>query len=178
MTNNLNSGYGHGGYRVNQLNFSGAVTLTGNPITLTTDYAALPQINQNSNNAVVISAPLKMYVSTVLGGTGNGTVDITSDIFGPWQGLTVKGSGTWRLSGNNTYNGVTSVEAGSFSCWPPASLGSGALKISNGAVVNLNYNGTRTISGLTLGGTKMSPGVYGSLSSPATNKDSRFSGNG
>jgi hypothetical protein len=57
-------------------------------------------------------------------------------------------------------------------------LGFGALSISNGAVVNLNYGGTRTISALKLGGTNMPLGVYGSPSSPATNKDAHFSGTG
>ena len=42
VTNDLSSGYGYGGYAVNQLNFSGAVTLTGNPITLTADVGSYP----------------------------------------------------------------------------------------------------------------------------------------
>ena len=160
------------------MNFAGAVTLTGNPITLTTDYGSLPQINQNSGSAVVINAPLNLDVSTVLGGTGSGLVDISHVISGPWQGLTINSPGTWRLSGNNTYSGATCVKTGTLSCSQAASLGSSALSISNGAVVDLNYSGTRTISALILSGTNMPAGVYGSPRSSATCKDSHFSGTG
>ena len=177
-TNDLSSGYGYGGYAVNQLNFAGAVTLTGNPITLTTDYVSLPQINQNSGSAVVINAPLNLDVTTVLGGTGSGLVDISSVISGPWQGLTINSPATWRLSGNNTYSGATTVQAGTLSCSQAASLGSGALSISNGVTVNLNYSGTRIISSLTLGGVNKPAGVYGSSNSPATHQDAHFSGTG
>jgi autotransporter-associated beta strand protein len=138
----------------------------------------LPQINQNSGSAVVINAPLNLDVTTVLGGAGSGLVDISSVISGPWQGLTINSPATWRLSGNSTYSGATTVQAGTLSCSQAASLGSGALKISNGAVVNLNYSGTRTISALTLGGTNMPAGVYGSSNSPAIYQDAHFSGTG
>ena len=93
-------------------------------------------------------------------------------------GFTKTSGDTVTLSGANTYTGANVVQAGTLSCSQAASLGSGALSISNGAVVNLDYSGTRTISALTLGGTNMPPGVYGSTSSSATYKDSHFSGTG
>ena len=294
-TNDLSNGYGYGGFAANQLNFSGAVTLTGNPITLTADVGSYPQINQNSANAVVINAPLKLDVSTTLGGTGSGLVVISNLISGPWHSLTLTNSGTWRicgltpntysggtiikrgtliwgaitngvspdcsyalgsgpvtlysgatlqfeqasptnaltlnggtlyaansagatwmgpvtvntnttvrtdygmgisgnisgargltktgantltLSGVNTYTGANVVQAGTLSCSTPDSLGAGALSISNGATVNLNYSGTRSILSLTLGGVNKLAGVYGSSNSPATYQDARFSGTG
>jgi len=76
-TNDLSNGYGYGGVAANQLIFSGAVTLTGNPISLTADVGNYPQINQNSANAVVINTPLKLDVSATLGGTGSGLVVIS-----------------------------------------------------------------------------------------------------
>jgi autotransporter-associated beta strand protein len=294
-TNDLSSGYGYGGFAANQLNFSGAVTLTGNPITLTADVGSYPQINQNSANAVVINTPLKLDVSTTLGGTGSGLVVISNLISGPWHSLTLNSPATWRiggltpntysggtilkrgtliwgaspsgtspdcsfalgsgpvtlhsgatlqfekasptnaltlnggtlhaanragatwlgpvtvnsnttvrtdygmgisgnisgargltktgastltLSGINTYTGANVVQAGTLSCSTPASLGTGALSISNGAVVNLNYSGTRSIFSLNLGGVNQLAGVYGSSASPATYQDARFSGTG
>jgi len=93
-------------------------------------------------------------------------------------GCTKTGSATLTLSGNNTYSGATIVQTGTLSCSQAASLGSGALSISNGAVVNLNYSGTAMISALRLGGTNMLPGVYGSTNSPAANQNSHFSGTG
>ena len=296
-TNDLSNGYGYGGYAANQLNFSGAVTLTGNPITLTADVGSYPQINQNSGNGVMINTPLNLDVSATLGGTGHGLVVISNVISGPWHSLTLNNSGgaAWRicglapntysggtiiksgtliwgattngtspdcsyalgsgpvtlnsgatlqfekasptnaltlnggtfyaannagvtwmgpvtvnsnttvrtdygmgisgnisgargltktgtdaltLSGVNTYTGANLVQAGTLSCSTSASLGAGALSISNGAVANLNYSGTRTIFALTLGGTNMLAGVYGSPSSSATYKDAHFSGTG
>src|SRR5512136_3085557 len=100
-TNDLSNGYGYGGYAANQLSFSGAVTLTGNPITLTADVGSYPQINQNSGNGVMINAPLNLDVSTTLGGTGSGLVVISNVIFGPWHSLTLNnsGGGAWRICG-------------------------------------------------------------------------------
>jgi len=294
-TNDLSNGYGYGGYALNQLNFSGPVTLTGNPITLTADVGSYSQINQNSSHAVMINTPLKLDVSTTLGGTGTGPVVIANTVFGPWHSLTLASPGTWRicgltpntytggtmikrgtliwgaitdgaspdcsyalgsgpvtlnsgatlqfehasptntlilnggtlhaannagmtwkgpvtvnsnttvradygmeisgnisgaggltktgagtltLSGVNRYTGATVVQAGMLTCPAPTSLSGGALSISNGAVVNLNYNGTRTISALTLGGTNKLAGVYGSTNSPATCQDAHFIGTG
>ena len=294
-TNDLSNGYGYGGFAANQLNFSGAVSLAGNPITLTADVGSYPQINQNSASPVVINTPLKLDVSTTLGGTGNGLVMISNVISGPWHSLTLTNSGTWRicglvpntysggtiirrgtliwgamtngaspdcsyalgsgpvtlhsgatlqfehasptnaltlnggtlhaansagatwvgpvtlnsnttvrtdyemgisgnlngaggliktgtntlaLSGVNNYTGATLVQTGRVTCTTPASLSAGALSISNGAVVNLDYSGTRSILSLTLGGVNQLAGVYGSSNSPATFQDARFSGTG
>ena len=93
-------------------------------------------------------------------------------------GFTKTSGNTATLSGANTYTGANVVQAGTLSCSQAASLGTGALSISNGAIVNLNYSGTRTISSLTLGGTNMARGVYGSTSSSATYRDAHFSGRG
>ena len=294
-TNNLSSGYGYGGYAVNQVSFAGAVTLWGNPITLTADVGSLPQINQNSGNGVTINTPLNLDVSTVLGGTGSGLVVISNVISGPWHKLTLNSPGTWRLcglppntysggtilsrgtliwgtttngaspdcsyalgtgpvtlnsgatlqferasptnalslnggtlyaansagvtwmgpitvnsnttvrtdhgmgisgnlsgaggvtktgtdtltlSGSNAYTEATLVQTGALACSTPASLAGGALSISNGAMVNLNYSGTRSLFSLTLGGVNKLAGVYGSSNSPAAYQDAHFSGTG
>ena len=85
---------------------------------------------------------------------------------------------TATFSGANSHTGANVVQAGTLSCSRAASLGAGVLSISNGAMVNLNYSGTRTIWALTLGGTNMAGGVYGSTNSSATYKDAHFSGTG
>ena len=294
-TNDLSSGYGYGGYVVNQMNFAGAVTLTGNPITLTCDVGSLPEINQNSGNGVVINTPLSLEMTTVLGGTGSGLVVISNVISGPWHKLAINSPGTWRicglspntysggtiisrgtviwgaitngvspdcnyalgsgpvtlnggatlqfekasptnalildggtlyaansagvtwmgpvtvnsnttvrtdygmrisgnvsgaggltktgtstltLSGVNSYAGATIVQTGTLASTTAVSLGGGAMSISNGAMVNLNYTGTRSVFSLTLGGTNKLAGVYGSSNSPATYQDAHFAGTG
>jgi len=121
------------------------------------------------------SGPVTANSNTTLQTTYS--MGFSGNISGP-GGFTKTGSATLTLSGINTYSGATRVQAGTLSCSQAASLGSGALSISNGAVVNLNYSGTAMISALTLGGTNLFPGVYGSTSSPAAYQDAHFSGTG
>jgi autotransporter-associated beta strand protein len=131
----------------------------------------------NSQNGwgVTWQGPVTVNSNTTLRASYN--LKITGNISGP-GGFTKAGSDTVTLSGASTYTGANVVQTGTLSCSQAASLGSGALSISNGALVNLNFNGTRIVSALRLGGTNMARGVYGSSSSPATYRDSHFSGTG
>jgi len=94
--------------------------------------------------------------------------------------LTKAGSGTWTLSGSNTYSGATKVQAGTLAFSRADALGGGALDITAGSKVQLNYIGTRQVAALTFdGGSALPNGTYGSSSSPASNKDdARFAGLG
>ncbi len=94
--------------------------------------------------------------------------------------ITKAGSGTWTLSGANTYSGTTRVQAGTLAITRSDALGGGTLEITTGARLRLDYIGTRRISALTFDAGAARPnGTYGSSSSSATNKDdTRFSGPG
>ena len=94
--------------------------------------------------------------------------------------VTKAGTGTWIVSGVNTYTGATKVQAGTLVFCKATSLGSGLLDISTGAKVQLDYIGTRQIASLTFNVSATQPtGTYGSTSSNATNKDdTRFAGLG
>lgn len=105
------------------------------------------------------------------------SMSIGSNIIGA-GGLTKTGGNTLTLSGANSFTGASFITSGTLSCSKAAALGSGPLSIDDGAIVNLNYSGTRTIAALTLGGTNQPPGTYGSSSSSATTKDSHFTGAG
>ncbi|MCX6879399.1 MAG: autotransporter-associated beta strand repeat-containing protein, partial [Verrucomicrobia bacterium] len=93
-------------------------------------------------------------------------------------GLTKAGVGTVILSGTNTYTGPTKVQAGTLSCTTAASLAPTALEIADVAFVNLGYTGTRDIPSLTINGSVMLPGVYGSLASGAPNPNTHLTGTG
>jgi autotransporter-associated beta strand protein len=93
-------------------------------------------------------------------------------------GLSKAGGNTLTLSGANSFTGPNFVTSGTLKCNSSGALGTGALSISDGAIANLSYTGTRTIAGLTLGGTNQPPGTYGSTSSTAANKDAHFTGTG
>jgi alpha-galactosidase len=91
--------------------------------------------------------------------------------------LVKAGSGTWILSGVNTYTGSTAVQAGTLVIKRPEALGSGPLDITAGAKLQLDYLGTRQVA--SLNGSSTPSGTYGSSASLATYKDdTRFSGPG
>ncbi len=299
-TQDLNSGF-----VFNQLNFSGVVTIGGtNSLAPAGNGPLLPQINQNSGNAVTVSVPVNLTTNTTIGGTGAGLLTLTGLISGPggltkdglgglrvhgydvtahtaapntfsggttinkgtliwgtmdggvsppinaalgsgpvtinpggilqfervdtttntlicnggtvfsnngwgakwggpvtlnaettvdatWNmtfngnisgagGLTMTGGRIVTLSGTNSFTGSNKLTEGTLTCTKAAALGTGTLDISTGAIVNLNYTGTRTIAALTYnGGSPLAPGTYGSTSSSATNKNNTyFSGTG
>lgn len=112
-----------------------------------------------------IKATWKMTISGNISGTG---------------GIAKTGDRTLTLSGTNSFTGTNQVMAGTLSCSRAAALGTGTLDIGTGAVVDLDYIGTRTLAALTFaGGSARPPGSYGSTASPAANKnDTWFSGTG
>ncbi|PAW64012.1 MAG: hypothetical protein B9S38_16810 [Verrucomicrobiia bacterium Tous-C4TDCM] len=290
-THDLNSGF-----LLNQLNMAGAVTLAGtNSLAFAANGTVLPQFNQNSASTVLVGAPLNLSATTVFGGSGGGSVEITGIITGAggltqnaagmlklysttantYSGGTIVNSGnlhlgaiingisplfanpmgsgpvtlnggtiemervtanntltihggrlysnngwgatwsgpiilngnatldsTWNLtcsgvisgaggftktggkplifSGTNNSTGANRVSTGTLTCSNSGALGTGPLDITTGAIVALNYTGTRGIAALAYNaGAPLAPGTYGSTSSPATHKnDTYFSGTG
>lgn len=111
-----------GGFVLNQLNVAGTVTLAGtNSLSFAVNGPILPQFNQNSANAVTISAPLTLNAMTTFGGTSGGNVTISGAISGS-GGFTKNHVGTLTLSNFNTYSGGTVLNAGTVSF--PAGSGS------------------------------------------------------
>ena len=98
----------------------------------------------------------------------------------PATSVTKSSSGTWTLSGNNTYTGTTRVQAGTLAITRSNAIGGGPLDITTGGKLRLDYIGTRQVSALTYNaGSAQVAGTYGSSLSSATNKDdTRFSGLG
>ena len=94
--------------------------------------------------------------------------------------VTKAGTGTWTLSGVNTYSGMTRIQTGTLAFARCEALGTNALDISEGAKARLDYVGIRQIGALTFNGGSAQPsGSYGSSASPATYKDdTHFSGIG
>lgn len=88
----------------------------------------------------------------------------------PASGLVKAGTGTMALSASNSYDGNTTVNAGTLR------LGNGAnntsladsadVIVATGASLHLGYTGTDTIDELWLGGVRKSPGVYSSANTP------------
>jgi autotransporter-associated beta strand protein len=160
------------------------LNLAGKTITVT--------VNQSGGGLLKFTSPLLIsgyggYKTIVLTGDTAGTGELAGAIINPHDragkavtAITKSGKGTWTLSGTNTCTGPTKVAGGVLVCTTAASLGSGALDISSGAKLQLNFSGTRKIAALSLnGGPALPPGTYGSTASPAANKDAAsFSGPG
>jgi autotransporter-associated beta strand protein len=84
-------------------------------------------------------------------------------------GLTKNGSGTLTLTASNTYNGPTTVNAGTLRLGNGTSntnlANSADVILAAGASLHLDYSGTDTIDELVVGGIAKSPGVYSSANS-------------
>jgi autotransporter-associated beta strand protein len=111
------------------------------------------------NTTATVNATWPMTITGTISGSG---------------GFTKTGGNTLLLSGTNSFTGTNRIAAGTLACSRSAALGTGPLDISSGAKANLDFSGTRSIASLTLGGTAMPPGTYGSTASPADNKNDTF----
>jgi autotransporter-associated beta strand protein len=81
-------------------------------------------------------------------------------------GLTKLGAGTLTLSGANTYNGNTTVGAGTLEQVQAVLATNAAVSISNAAVLQLDFTTTNQVNALVLNGVDQAPGVYNSTTTP------------
>jgi len=145
------------------------------------ELAGITDVTINGNSAIFAGVRGTTYnnpaAQTELN-TALGDLTLSGPISGT-GGLLKSGANKLTLSGTNTYGGPTKVAAGMLSCTSAAALGGGALDITGGAVLDLNFTGTRTVASLTFNaGVPPAAGTYGSLASAATNKSANFTGNG
>ena len=83
------------------------------------------------------------------------------------------GTGTWTLSGPNTYTGATTVTGGTLTLTSAYLADSSSVSVASGATLNLNYTGTDIVTSLNLGGVIKANGIY-----DATNSGGLITGNG
>jgi autotransporter-associated beta strand protein len=75
--------------------------------------------------------------------------------------ITKVGGGTLRLNGGHAYTGDTEINAGTLSVSTSTFNDSSTIFINNGTL-NLNFSGGDLVASLTIDGTPVLPGVYGS----------------
>jgi autotransporter-associated beta strand protein len=115
-------------------------------------------------NPIELVTGARLVVNTSPDGTAR-AVKFTGPVTGGGS-LVKTGTGTMTLSGAATYAGATKVSAGILACSTAGSLGQGALAISSGAKVALNFTGTRQITSLSFAGSAQPNGIYSAASSP------------
>lgn len=111
----------------------------------------------------------------VLGGDSSGLGELAGDLPDPHDrtgkaktSITKTGSGTWTLSGTNTYSGQTLVKQGTLQIAKSTSVGKAAdIQIAQGAKLGLDFSGAVTVAKLTIDGKAQSAGTYSAANCPA-----------
>lgn len=131
---------------------SGAFFLGGNAITLG------GSITNNSSTLQTINFDLATTaVRTITTTTGGGNLKLGGNISGTGGGLTKAGAGTLTLSGNNSYTGLTTVNAGvlkldSANAAPggiSTAGGTSVISFTGGVIGLANGNFTRDLNNIT-----------------------------
>jgi autotransporter-associated beta strand protein len=125
-----------------------AVNLGGGTVGAYANWSSSLNMNLTGSNGPVTfdTAANTITLSGTLSGTG---------------GLTKVGSGTLDFSIANSYTGDTTINAGSLQ-FDAGGTSSSVLHIANGALLNLNYSGTRVVPGLYTNGVALPIGIYNS----------------
>jgi len=112
--------------------------------------------------------------TVVLAGSSAGTGELAFNIDNVYDrngkamtSLTKSGSGTWTLSGTNTYTGPTTVKQGTLSLTNARGLGDKTeVSVADGAMLELNFTGEMHIGKLYLDGKLQPAGSYSAVTAP------------
>jgi len=114
----------------------------------------------------------------VLAGSSNGMGELACNIENVYDrkgkattSLTKAGTGTWTLSGKNSYTGETLVTKGTLQLANVQSLGDQTeVQISEGAMLDLNFTGEMKLAKLTIDGKLQPAGTYTAANTPKSIK--------
>ena len=147
------------------------INLAGKKSTLTFDQSGTGLLKLTSTFVISGYGADK---TIMLKGDTAGTGEIAGNLFNPHDragkaitAVTKSGSGTWVLSGANTYSGKTTVQQGTLSIASAKSLGAKTdVYISEGAMLELSFKGELKIGKLYLGGKEQPAGSYSAENAP------------
>jgi autotransporter-associated beta strand protein len=136
-------------------------------------------LDQSGTGLLKLTSPFVMSgfaesKTLVLAGSSAGTGELAFNIDNvhdrngrAMTSLTKSGTGTWTLSGSNTYTGPTTVTQGTLSFTNAKGLGDKTeVSVADGATLALNFKGEMRISKLTLDGKLQPAGIYSAATAP------------
>jgi len=136
-------------------------------------------LDQSGTGLLKLTSPFVMSgfaesKTVVLAGSSAGSGELAFNIDNVYDrkgkattSLTKSGSGTWTLSGKNSYTGPTTVKQGTLSFTNAQCLGDKTeVSVADGAMLALNFKGEMHISKLTLNGKPQPDGSYSAATAP------------
>lgn len=110
--------------------------------------------------------------------TGDATSSTFDGVISGTGSLRKVGSGTFTMSGANTYAGDTRVEGGVLSTSTLSLADAADVYLSTGSTFNLNFAGTDVIDSLFINGVSQAIGTWGGVGSGAANISPLLTGTG
>lgn len=146
------------------------------------DSSGAGEVNFTSTEAITYS-PTNTARSLRLSGSNTGSNTFASAIANAGTGavsVVKSGSGTWVLSGANTYTGDTTVSGGTLKITTPFLADRSSVSVATGAKLELGYAASSIdlVAGLTLDGVAAAPGVWGAEGSGAQRTSPLITGAG
>ncbi len=147
------------------------MNLAGKNFTTTFEQAGIGLLKFSST--FVLSGHSASKTIALKGDTA-GTGEIAGDLVDPHDragkavtAVAKSGSGTWTISGSNTYSGPTTVSAGTLVIASSKSLGGKTeVKVASGAKLALNFKGQVNVTKLLVDGKALPSGTYGASNTP------------
>ncbi|WP_218932419.1 sulfatase-like hydrolase/transferase [Adhaeretor mobilis] len=182
-------------YMLNKVVLSGAfngtqdqsATIQGNAVLFTNNLQGVgPQIaveatnSGSSNYSYVIDLDVIIYHDLTITGDGDTTLTINGEVsnyFEP-RSLTKSGTSTVVLTADNSYEGDTTIEAGTLSITNAYLEDSADVYLATGAILDLDFDGIDTIDSLYIDGISQATGTWGTIGSGATHESNLFTGSG
>ncbi|MEI6607851.1 MAG: autotransporter-associated beta strand repeat-containing protein, partial [Verrucomicrobiota bacterium] len=136
-------------------------------------------LDQSGSGLLKFTSPFVMSgfawnKTVILAGSSAGTGELAFNIDNVYDrkgnattALTKSGSGTWTLSGKNTYTGPTTVTMGTLALTNAHGLSDKTeVTVADGAMLELNFTGEMRLGKLTLDGKLQPAGTYSAATSP------------
>ena len=140
-----------------------AISLAGTTGGATLDASGAGALNLSSTAAIAAGAGSKTLTLTGTNTGANTLAGIIQDNSPVNKtSLAKSGAGKWILSGNNSYTGDTTVTNGTLSITTAYLAASSGVRLTTGAVMDLNFSGSNPIAELYINGTPQGTGTYNS----------------